>query len=116
MDRVMGQPIIGFTLDYEEGGEGKYSKMPWYALRENYCSSVSRFGATPIPLPHEVGAVEAYLGMLDGLVITGGAFDVPPEYYGEASKHDTVITKDRRSQFEFAITRGAIERNIPILG
>ena len=45
------QPAIGFTLDYEEGGEGRYSKMPWYALRENYCSAVSRFGALPLPLP-----------------------------------------------------------------
>lgn len=107
-------PLIGFTLDYEEGGG--YSKMPWYALRENYCSSVSRFGAIPLPLPHELGFVEAYLDRLDGLVVTGGAFDVSPELYGESGKHETVKTKDRRTAFEFAITRGALERKIPILG
>jgi len=110
----MGQPVIGFTLDYEEGGG--YSKMPWYALRENYCGAVSQFGAIPLPLPHEVDKVEAYLDMLDGLVVTGGAFDVSPELYGENSKHSTVTTKDRRTKFEFAITTGALNRKIPILG
>lgn len=107
-------PVIGFTLDYEEGGG--YSKMPWYALRENYCSSVSRFGALPLPLPHEVELVNHYLDLIDGLVVTGGAFDVPPEMYGELGKHETVKTKDRRTRFEWAITKGAMERKLPILG
>lgn len=107
-------PIVGITLDYETGGG--YSKMPWYALRENYCSAVSRLGALPLPLPHEVSQVEAYLGLIDGLMITGGAFDVSPELYGESSKHETVTLKDNRTRFEFAITKGAIENNIPVLG
>ena len=85
-------------------------------LRENYCSIVSRFGAIPLPLPHEIASIEAYLGMLDGLVITGGAFDVSPELYGDSSKHETVTTKDRRTKFEFAITQGAIKKKLPILG
>lgn len=111
-------PLIGITLDYEEpkGKPGEYSKLPWYAVRENYCSSVSQFGALPIALPHEVERMEHYLGLIDGLMITGGAFDVPPEIYGESGRHATVTTKDRRTQFEFSITRGAVERGIPILG
>ncbi len=112
----MKQPVIGFTLDYEEGRPGSYSKMPWYALRENYLSAVSRFGAVPLALPHEVGQVEVYLGLLDGLVVTGGAFDVSPELYGEKTASDKVSTKDRRTKFEFAITRAAIERDMPVLG
>lgn len=107
-------PRIGITLDFEE--KPTYSKKPWYALRENYCAAVSQFGALPLPLPHEVELVNEYLDMIDGLLITGGAFDVSPELYGEATTHQTVTTKDRRTQFEFAITRGAIERKIPILG
>ena len=110
----MTTPVIGLPLDYEE--KPTYSKMPWYALRENYCSSLSRFGAIPIALPHEVESVEHYLDMIDGLVITGGAFDVSPELYGESSQHETVTTKKRRTQFEFAITKGAIDRKMPILG
>jgi putative glutamine amidotransferase len=107
-------PVIGITLDFETNGG--YSKMPWYALRENYCAAVSRFGALPMPLPHEVGQVAAYLDLIDGLMITGGAFDVSPDYYGESTKHEKTSTKDRRTQFEFAITKGAIEQKKPILG
>ena len=107
-------PRIGITLDYEEAPT--YSKKPWYALRENYCLAVSNLGALALPLPHDVEKVEEYLNLIDGLIITGGAFDVSPELYGKNEKHSTVITKDKRTKFEFAITRGAIERNIPILG
>lgn len=107
-------PIIGFTLDYEEGGG--YSKYPWYALRDNYTASIARHGGAPVALPHEVAQVETYLALIDGLVITGGNFDVPPSMYGDTSVHAKVTTKPRRSEFEWAITKGAIERKIPILG
>lgn len=110
----MRAPLIGITLDYEDSGG--YSKMPWYALRENYCSAVSQFGAVPLPLPHEVEQLSEYLRYLDGLMITGGAFDVSPELYGESSMHASVTTKKRRTQFEFGITQGAIAAGMPILG
>jgi putative glutamine amidotransferase len=114
MDMTKALPIIGFTLDYEEAGG--YSKYPWYALRDNYCASIAAHGGAPVALPHEVEAVDAYLDMLDGLVITGGNFDVPPDMYGDTTVHAKVTTKPRRSQFEWAITQGALARKIPILG
>jgi putative glutamine amidotransferase len=107
-------PIIGFTLDYEESGG--YSKYPWYAIRDNYTASVAKFGATPVALPHEVAQVPNYLEMLDGLIITGGNFDVPPEMYGDTSTHEKVTLKRRRTEFEWAITKGALERKMPIFG
>lgn len=110
----MTQALIGFTLDYETAGG--YSKYPWYALRDNYTASVARHGGAPLALPHEVGAVDAYLDLLHGLVITGGNFDVPPEMYGESTASEKVTTKPRRSQFEWAVTQGALKCNMPILG
>lgn len=107
-------PRIGITLDYETAPT--YSKKPWYAVRENYCGSLSALGALPLPLPHEVELADHYLDLIDGLIITGGAFDIPPHYYGDAAQHETVVTKDRRTAFEFAITRGAIAKKIPALG
>ena len=107
-------PIIGITLDYEE--TPSYSKLPWYALRENYCSAVSSLGAIPLPLPHEVALVPHYLELIDGLMITGGAFDVSPALYGDSSTHATVTLKERRTQFEWAITQGCINLKKPILG
>jgi len=115
-------PVIGITLDYEEYPSHPapekvyYSKMPWYALRENYCSAVSRLGAIPLPLPHEVELVPHYLDLIDGLMITGGAFDVSPALYGDATMHEKTTLKERRTKFEWAITQGCVDAKKPILG
>ena len=99
----MARPVIGITLDAEP--PGGYSKLPWYALRENYCEAVARAGGLPVPLPHEPELAEDYLARIDGLVVTGGAFDVDPALFGAATRHATVKTKDRRTAFELAILR-----------
>lgn len=108
------KPLIGITLDSEPAGG--WSKYPWYALRENYCGTVARHGGVPVALPHEPELAEDYLDQLHGLLVTGGNFDVPPEMYGAATTHEKTATKPRRSQFEWAITQGAVKRRMPILG
>src|ERR1700742_2263543 len=111
----MAQPVIGLTLDSEP--PGGYSKThPWYAQRENYCTAVVAAGGLPVLLPHEPERAADYLGLIQGLVVTGGAFDVDPALFGAAAKHATVTTKDRRTAFEFAITKGAVPANKPVLG
>jgi len=111
----MAQPIIGLTLDSEP--PGGYSKThAWYALRENYCTAVARAGGLPILLPHEPEQAAAYLALIHGLVVTGGAFDVDPALFGVDIKHPTVTTKDRRTAFELAITKGAAAADKPVLG
>ncbi|MCB1969856.1 MAG: gamma-glutamyl-gamma-aminobutyrate hydrolase family protein [Geminicoccaceae bacterium] len=108
------RPVVGITLDAEPAGG--YSKFPWYALRENYGDSIREVGGLPIALPHEPDQAEAYLDLIDALVITGGAFDVDPKLYGEGDTHPTVVLKQRRTRFEWAMTRGALDRDMPVLG
>jgi putative glutamine amidotransferase len=111
----MATPVIGLTLDSEP--PGKYSKThPWYAIRENYCDAVARAGGLPILLPHEPDRAADYLALIDGLVVTGGAFDVDPALFGAATKHASVTIKERRTAFELAVTRGAIAADKPVLG
>ena len=110
----MDEPLIGITLDSEE--PGGYSRHPWYALRQNYCDAVARAGGLPIPLPHQMALVDAYLNTIAGLIVTGGAFDVDPALFGADTRHDTVKLKAGRTDFEMAITKGAIARDIPVLG
>lgn len=110
----MNQPVIGITLDSEQ--PGGYSKFPWYALRQNYCEAVARAGAVPVVLPHEAHLAETYLDMIDGLVVTGGAFDVDPRLFGANERHSTVVTKDARTAFELSVTKGALARDMPVLG
>lgn len=111
----MAPPLkIGITFDHN--APGGYSKFPWYALRENYCSSISDLGALPIPLSHEMHQVEHWLELIDGLIITGGDFDINPSLYGANTQHETVTVKERRTQFEWAMTKGALAMHMPILG
>ncbi len=110
----MSRPLIGLTLDSEPAGG--YSALPWYAVRENYCAAVTRAGGAPVLLPHEIEEAETYLARIDGLVVTGGAFDIDPALYRGGGQHPTVTTKDRRTAFETTVTRGAVAADKPVLG
>ncbi|HQT63745.1 MAG: gamma-glutamyl-gamma-aminobutyrate hydrolase [Acidocella sp. 20-57-95] len=107
-------PLIGLTLDAEQ--PGGYSKYPWYALRQNYTSAIAAAGGLAVALPHDPGLADAYLDHLDALIITGGAFDVDPAIYGDTERHGTVALKTTRTQAELALLKGALARNMPILG
>ena len=108
------RPLIGLTLDAEQ--PGGYSKYPWYALRQNYVSAISAAGGLAVALPHEAELAAEYLDRLDALIVTGGAFDVDPALYGDAERHPTVELKAARTSAELALLRGALARNMPVLG
>jgi putative glutamine amidotransferase len=108
------RPFIGLTLDAEE--PGGYSKLPWYALRKNYFAVLAEAGALPVALPHHAELAADYLDRLDGLLVTGGAFDVDPSLYEGGPAHPTVTLKAGRTDFELAATREALKRDMPVLG
>jgi putative glutamine amidotransferase len=111
-------PLIGITADSESPKEGanNYSKYPWYAIRENYCGAVRAAGGVPLVLPHETSLVARYAALLDGLLVSGGAFDVDPTLFGADSRHDTVVLKEGRTDFELGITRAMLTADKPLLG
>jgi len=109
-------PIIGIVLDSETGGDDQYSKFPWYAVRHNYVSAVAHAGGLPLLLPHDMDLLHIYQDDIDGLLIPGGNFDVHPSMYGDPSVHETVTTKDDRTQFEMAILQNALKNDMPVLG
>ena len=114
MREPRSRPLIGLTLDAEPAGG--WSKLPWYAIRQNYFDAVAKAGGLPVALPHEVDCALAYVEALDGLVITGGAFDVDPTLYNASETHATVATKERRTAFEWAVTKAALAHDLPTLG
>jgi putative glutamine amidotransferase len=110
----MRTPTIGVTLDREESGE--FSRLPWYAIRENYCEAIIKAGGLPLLLPPEQKLAGLYLQTLDGLLITGGDFDIDPALYAEPKRHPSVKLKERRTDFEFSLAREAHEADLPVLG
>ena len=96
----MKKPIIGVTLDSEESGQ--YSKFPWYVIRKNYLYSIERFGGIPIPLIHSLVNIKNIFSLIDGVIITGGNFDVDPVIYGKKNNYSRSI-KNKRTRFEIKI-------------
>ena len=109
----MKNPIIGITLDFEN--HGGYSKFPSYAIRENYLTCLHQFRAIPFPIFHENSLNSYFIDALDGLVITGGNFDIDPQLYSECSNGSRII-KNKRTKFEIDIFNKFIETSKPILG
>lgn len=103
------RPRIGLTLDAEAGGAR-------YVLEARYVDAVLAAGGLPILLPHAPDAAGAYLALLDGLVVTGGAFDVPPELYGEARRPACGPSKPERTAFERDLVEAALAARLPVLG
>ena len=103
------RPRIGLTLDADDSG-GRYE------LKASYVDAVIAAGGLPILLPHAQDAAAAYLALLDGLVLTGGAFDVPPELYGEARRASCGLSKPARTAFEKDLLEAALASRLPVLG
>jgi putative glutamine amidotransferase len=82
-----------------------------------YAEAVLRAGGLPMVLPYaeDPQVAEAYLERLNGLLVTGGAFDVPPEAYGEQPREGLGPLKPARTAFETALLQGALKRHLPVL-
>jgi putative glutamine amidotransferase len=106
----VNRPRIGLTLDLDEASRR-------YALPRAYADAVAAAGGLPVPLPYgDAATAAAYLSILDGIVLTGGAFDVPPERYGEARRARCGPARPERTDFEWAICAAALAGRIPVLG
>ena len=109
----MKKPLIGITLDNE--APGGYSKFPWYAIRKNYIHSILKYGGIPFPLFYSSTNIKDIFSLVDGIIITGGNFDIDPSLYNKKNNFSRNI-KNNRTKFEMKICKICIENNIPILG
>jgi putative glutamine amidotransferase len=84
----------------------------------SYVHAVQRAGGLALLLaPDDVLVVdpEQALDLIDGLMLAGGA-DIDPASYGQPAHAETTDTVPERDSFELALTRAAIERDLPVLG
>jgi putative glutamine amidotransferase len=108
-------PVVGITADV---AEAKAEREPTLFIAQRYCRAVERAGATPIVLPAlaSTPALHRALGLLDGLLISGGGFDIHPSYYGEKPIRQLGVIKAERTAFELDIANAALQQDLPILG
>ena len=108
---------IGITSDFEIITDKRGQQIGRYVLQQAYCNAVAQAGGLPIMLPYLPPERAAeYLANLEGLVISGGDFDVPPAFYNETPRAGMGGTWEHRSTFERALLQGALQADKPILG
>ena len=109
------KPVIGIIPDFKEGQKGLYSVKNFYALRVNHVEMINKNGGAAIILPYDYGLIDDYLNSIDAILIVGGYFDINPKRYGEAI-HPEVKLNEVRENFEYAIAKKALAKNMPFLG
>lgn len=87
-------------------------------LSRSYVDAVQRAGGLAVllaPDPLLVQQPAQALELIDGLLLAGGA-DIDPASYGQPAHAETRDTVPERDVFEIALTRAAIDRDLPVLG
>ncbi|MFQ5646898.1 MAG: gamma-glutamyl-gamma-aminobutyrate hydrolase family protein [bacterium] len=110
------RPIIGITSDRLMPSEKNSLTVPFFGLKENYLKAVQEAGGIPLILPYCIDDVNCLLNSLDGVLVSGGDFDMDPGLYNQTPLGDTGNLNPERTGFELALTREALERNMPLLG
>lgn len=110
------RPNIAITPDFVSATSERPAAR--YDLKTSYADAVLRAGGLPFIVPYsdDHSVIDNYLERVSGIVISGGAFDVPPELYGEAAREGMGPTKPNRSSFELALIKAALQRRLPLLG
>jgi putative glutamine amidotransferase len=112
-------PLIGITADYSAPAHGAHHySEPTVFLPQRYLRAVEQAGALPLVLSANPSssARRRLVNLLDGLLISGGNFDIHPSYYGEKPTDKLGIIKPCRTEFELEIAAEALKRDLPVLG
>ncbi len=111
------RPVIGIPTPLERARWGVWEEET-LLLPRSYVDAVHRAGGLALLLPPDPVAVDEpdeVLDRLDGLLLAGGS-DVDPGAYGARAHPETGPTVPERDAFEIALSRRALQRELPLLG
>ncbi|MBV9486668.1 MAG: gamma-glutamyl-gamma-aminobutyrate hydrolase family protein [Frankiaceae bacterium] len=112
-------PRIGLTTYREAAAFGVWDE-PADLLPTTYADAIAAVGGVPMLLPPAAAdphlAAASALNGVHGLLLSGGA-DVDPTSYGDAERHpETGPPRRDRDDWEIALVRDALARDMPVLG
>ncbi|MGO9763144.1 MAG: gamma-glutamyl-gamma-aminobutyrate hydrolase family protein, partial [Solirubrobacteraceae bacterium] len=113
----MTRPVIGICAALEQARWSVWDQ-PAALLPLNYIEAVQQAGGLVVMLPPDPQLAQdprQALELIDGLILAGGA-DIDPASYEQDAHPETVGTVPERDAFEIALTRAAIESDLPVLG
>jgi putative glutamine amidotransferase len=114
---VATHPVIGICAALERARWSVWDEEATLVPR-SYVDAVQRAGGLALLIPPDeriVADPDAVLDRLDALTLTGGA-DIDSAAYGAEPHPQTRDTVPARDATEVALVRGAIERDLPVLG
>lgn len=108
----MAQKIIGITCNTLPATE---ASGPRQTLNRAYVWGVERAGGVPIILPvtRDADVIARYLGVVDGLLLSGGV-DVDPACYGQPAHPELGEVDHDRDATELPLIRAALDADMPI--
>lgn len=111
----MRKPLIGISGNTMRDNSGPYVDLIRSYVNEDYIRSVEEAGGIPIIIPftEDLNVAKETVGLIDGLLLTGG-HDVYPLHYGEEPLQKIGDVFPARDQFDFALLSAAEEKNIPV--
>ncbi len=102
------KPLIGISANYGDNNS---------KLAENYYKSVVAVGGVPviIPVTDDLATIEAIVGRLDGILLSGGG-DMHPRYYNEEPIPENGTPDELRDRYDVTLIKSAVEYQLPVLG
>jgi putative glutamine amidotransferase len=113
----MARPVIGICAAVERARWSVWDQDAFLIAR-SYVRMIQEAGGLAVVLPPDevlVDHPDEALDLLDGLILAGGA-DIDPTVYGAEPHPETKGMVPERDAFEVALTRRALERDLPLLG
>ena len=107
------EPVIGICAVRERARWG-FWEAEAHLVADSYVASVQRTGAIAVLLPVDTRGPLQLLERIDALLLIGGS-DIDPALYGAEREPETEETYRARDEFEVALLRGALERELPVL-
>jgi putative glutamine amidotransferase len=112
--------VIGITADIAKvpANGNKPPPEPALFLPRRYCRAIYGAGGMPVILPPVASrsALRKILRRLDGIVISGGNFDIHPSFYGEKPIAALGAINQERTEFELTLIDEALKHDMPLLG
>ena len=114
----VARPVVGIPTPIEHARWAGVWEADCAIVAMTYIGAVQRAGGIALLLPPDAQAAEEpaeLLDHLDALLLAGGA-DMDPASYGAAPHPRTAGVRAERDAFELALVRGALARDLPVLG
>lgn len=111
-------PLIGITADSKSISEGGSGKHDIVFIKKAITDAVTAAGGLPVivPFAKTESQAKATVRRLDGLIISGGYFDIDPSIYGEKRHRKLGVVIKSRTLSELHLLKAALSQKKPLLG